>query len=85
MQKLNKFISVITKAFVFTIILIFFISNGKMVDVNLIFLTISISVQLFFVVVLVCGILIGYLIGAKHKKLLIKNQQVKQEAKLTKK
>ncbi len=77
MLKLNKFISLVVKAFVFSILLVFFISNGKMIDINLVFLTISISAQLFFVIILVFGILIGYLLGAKHRKLTIKTQETK--------
>lgn len=77
MLKLNKFISLVVKVFVFSMLLVFFISNGKMIDINLVFLTISISIQLFFVIILVFGILIGYLLGAKHRKLTIKTKETK--------
>jgi uncharacterized integral membrane protein len=67
MNRLRRIASAFLKISLFVFLLLFLITNGSFVDLNLLFLHVSISVQLLFVLILVLGIIIGYLLGKKDR------------------
>jgi uncharacterized integral membrane protein len=67
MNRLRRIAYTLLKIALFIFLLLFLITNGSFVDLNLLFLHVSISVQLLFVLILVLGIIIGYLLGKKDR------------------